>query len=464
MHICCIGAGYVGGPTMAVVAKHCPSTQISVVDVNAEQIQRWNSDVLPIFEPGLDEIVRATRGRNLRFTTDVKAEIAKADIVFIAVNTPTKESGVGAGCAADIKNCERCARTIAEAATSHTIVVEKSTVPVRTADAVERIITANATPGATFTVLSNPEFLAEGTAIRDLEAPARVLIGGPPTSRGRAAMDSLAAVYAHWVPRERILTTNVWSAELSKLVANAFLAQRISSINAISALCERTRADVTEVARAIGTDPRIGPGFLQASIGFGGSCFQKDVRNLVYLCHHFGLPDVAAYWEQVISINTWQRDRFARTMVETMMHTVTDKRIAIFGFAFKKNTGDVRETSAAYVIRRLHADGARCAVYDPAVTADAMHNELARLDDTQSGARLATMEASALAAATGAHAIAVVTEWDEFATYDYQALYDVMAKPAFVFDGRNVLDHRALRAIGFEVYVIGRPTVCQGGR
>ena len=226
-----------------------------------------------------------------------------------------------------------------------------------------------------------------------------------------------------------------------------------------AALCERTRADVTEVARAIGTDPRIGPGFLHASIGFGGSCFQKDVLNLVYLCHHFGLPDVAAYWEQVISINTWQRDRFARTMVETMMHTVTDKRIAIFGFAFKKDTGDVRETSATYVIRRLHADGARCAVYDPAVTADAMHNELARLDDTQSGARLATMEASALAAATGAHAIAVVTEWDEFATYDYQALYDVMAKPAFVFDGRNVLDHSALRAIGFEVYVIGRPTV-----
>ena len=471
MRICCMGAGYVGGPTMAVIARQCPDIRVSVVDRSAAQIARWNSARLPIYEPGLDDVVRAARGRNLFFSTDIDAEVAAADIVFIAVNTPTKTTGFGAGRAADIGNCEQCARRIAAvaAASGRTdkIVVEKSTVPVRTASAVARVLAAAApgppdapAPGPGFSVLSNPEFLAEGTAVRDLLEPSRVLIGGPPTAAGRAAVEALAAVYARWVPPQRILRTNLWSAELSKLVANAFLAQRVSSINAVSALCERTGADVAEVSRAVGADPRIGPRFLRASVGFGGSCFQKDVLNLVYLCEHFGLPEAAAYWQQVVTINAWQRDRFCRTMVESMMHTAAGKRIAIFGFAFKKDTGDARETPAAFVVRRMLDERALCAVHDPRVGAGAMYAELARhgVDD----ARYPDLAARAFAAATpleaarGAHAIAVLTEWDAFQACDYAALHAVMAKPAFVFDGRGILDHAALRALGFEVYAIGR--------
>ncbi|RME68863.1 MAG: nucleotide sugar dehydrogenase, partial [Verrucomicrobia bacterium] len=321
MKICCIGAGYVGGPTMAMIAKKCPDIEVTVVDINAERIAAWNSDNLPVFEPGLDEVVREARGRNLFFSTDVDNAIAEGDIIFVCVNTPTKTYGIGAGSAADLRYIELCARQIAKVARGKKIVVEKSTLPVRTAESLKTVLRANSTD-AEFQVLSNPEFLAEGTAISDLEDPDRVLIGGETTPEGLAAARVLADVYARWVPREKIITTNLWSSELSKLVANAFLAQRISSINSISALCEATEADIDEVAFAIGRDSRIGPKFLKASVGFGGSCFQKDILNLVYLCRHFGLPEVADYWEQVVKMNDWQKRRFATNIVKSLFNTV----------------------------------------------------------------------------------------------------------------------------------------------
>lgn len=447
---------------MAMIAKKCPHIRVTVVDMNAERIAAWNSDCLPIYEPGLDDLVKSCRDTNLFFSTEVDKGIIEADIVFISVNTPTKSSGVGSGRAANIKNCELCARNIAQVSRTPKIVVEKSTVPVRTAEAVQRVLAANEY-GLEFQVLSNPEFLAEGTAVEDLEDPSRVLIGGQQTPKGLAAIEKLVEVYANWVPREKILTTNLWSSELSKLVANAFLAQRISSINAISALCEKTNADVAEVSRAIGTDPRVGSRFLQASVGFGGSCFQKDILNLVYLCESFGLPEVAAYWEQVVSMNDYQKRRFAANMVKRMFNTVTGKSIAIFGFAFKKDTGDTRETAAASVIKDLLAEEAKMTVYDPKTTRKDMFWEL----DYQGATKvqfprrdeLVKTADNAYNACTGAHAIAVMTEWDEFKTLDYGAIYGTMAKPAFIFDGRNILDHAALRKIGFEVYAIGKPQV-----
>ena len=368
MKICCIGAGYVGGPTMAMIALKAPDIEVEVVDMNAARIAAWNAGKLPIYEPGLEEVVAKTRGRNLRFSTDVAGGIRSADIIFVAVNTPTKTYGVGAGRAADLRFIESVARTIAEHAQGPKIIVEKSTIPVKTAETIKDILAANA-KGFTCEVLSNPEFLAEGTAVADLEMPDRVLIGGERTPGGEAAVRKLADVYARWVPRERILTTNLWSSELSKLVANAFLAQRISSINSISALCEATGADVDEVAHAIGRDSRIGPKFLRASVGFGGSCFQKDILNLVYLCEHFSLPEVAAYWEAVVRMNDWQKHRFASRIVRSLFNTVADKRIAVLGFAFKKDTNDTRESAAISVCRDLLAEQARVVVYDPKVPA-----------------------------------------------------------------------------------------------
>ena len=377
------------------------------------------------------------------------------------MNTPTKTQGIGAGRAANIKNCELCARKIAEVATSNKIVVEKSTVPVRTAATIRRVLASNER-GLSFQVLSNPEFLAEGTAVDDLMNPARVLIGGEQTPEGLAAVETVVSVYAHWVPRDQIITTNLWSSELSKLVANAFLAQRVSSINSISALCEATQADVSEISRAIGSDPRIGSRFLNSSVGFGGSCFQKDILNLVYLCETFGLPEVAQYWQGVIDMNEYQKRRFSRMMVSRMFNTVTGKRIAIFGFAFKKDTGDTRETASAYVMRDLLDERAQLAVYDPQVERDQMFvefNYTLNVSETTVPGLDGMIETcpDAYTAAAGAHAIAVLTEWDEFKTLDYQRLYDSMAKPAFLFDGRNITDHAALRAIGFEVYAIGKP-------
>ena len=461
LRICCIGAGYVGGPTMAMIAKQCPDIQVTVVDLNQSRIDQWNSDVLPIYEPGLKEVVEEARGRNLSFSTDVEGGIRGANMIFISVNTPTKTHGVGAGRAANLEFVEKCARRIAECSQGHKIVVEKSTLPVRTAEAVKRILKSSSS-GATFDVLSNPEFLAEGTAVSDLLAPDRVLIGGESSE----AIEQLAQVYERWIPRQKILTTNLWSSELSKLTANAFLAQRVSSINAISALCEATGADVDEVAKAIGSDSRIGPKFLKASVGFGGSCFQKDILNLVYLCQHFGLSEVATYWEQVVKMNDYQKQRFSTRIIRTMFHTVSDKQIAIWGFAFKKDTNDTRESAAIYVCRDLLEEGARLVVYDPRVSEKQIRHDLedvfkdSSLEVSQRHKRLietnVSIASDAYQASEHAHAIAVMTEWDEFKKLDMKRVYENMYRPAFVFDGRNILDEAVLAKIGFEVHGIGR--------
>jgi UDPglucose 6-dehydrogenase len=448
-NILCIGAGYVGGPTMAVIAKNCPQHRVVVVDINESRIAAWQSDDLPIFEPGLLEVVQCARGRNLFFSTEINKNIAEADIIFVSVNTPTKTFGQGAGRAADLQYWEKTARQILENSSTSKIVVEKSTLPVRTAEAMERILNSN-NRGLHFDVLSNPEFLAEGTAMRDMEDPDRVLIGGRETESGQRAVQALVEVYSNWVPRERILTTNLWSSELSKLVANAFLAQRISSINAISALCEKTGADVSEVARAIGMDSRIGSKFLRASVGFGGSCFRKDILNMVYLCEHYALDEVAAYWEQVILMNEYQEARFVSNMISAMFNTVAGKRVALLGAAFKANTGDTRESPALAVTRGLLEEHAMVVLSDP----HALDN--ARID-LGAAADKVIFEEDPYRAANGAHAIALLTEWKQFTELDYQCIFESMAKPAFIFDGRNTLDHQALHDIGFNVYAIGKP-------
>lgn len=460
LKICCMGAGYVGGPTMAMIASKCPDIQVTVVDLNQARVDAWNSDDLPIYEPGLDELVKGCRGKNLFFSTSVEEAVAAADVIFVSVNTPTKTFGIGAGRAADTKNCELCARTIAKVSKTNKIVVEKSTVPVKTAHALERVLSASDT-GVSFQVLNNPEFLAEGTAVKDLDAPSRVLIGSQQTPEGLKAAAVLSAVYARWVPQERIITTNLWSSELSKLVANAFLAQRISSINSISALCENTGADVDEVARAVGSDYRVGKYFLRSSVGFGGSCFQKDILNLVYLCETRGLVEVARYWQSVIDMNDYQKTRFAKNIVQALFNTVSGKRIALLGFAFKKDTGDTRESAAAYIAQFLLQERARVTVYDPKVKAESMFMELdyscqVNEETTPGLKKMITLESDVYEAVAGSHCIALMTEWDEFKTYDYQRMYDSMMKPAFVFDGRNILDHDALRKIGFEVHAIGK--------
>merc|ERR1712134_94229 len=376
--ICCIGAGYVGGPTCSVIALKCPHIKVTVVDINQSRIDQWNSDELPIYEPGLDEVVKAARGRNLFFSSDVDSHIKSADLIFISVNTPTKTYGVGKGRAADLKYVEACARRIASETEGFKIVVEKSTVPVRSAETIKTILTQNTKAGNSFQVLSSPEFLAEGTAISDLQDPDRVLIGGDTSKEGHMAVDALAAVYENWVAPEKIIKTNVWSSELSKLAANAFLAQRISSINAMSAVCEATGANVDEVAVCCGSDTRIGPKFLKASVGFGGSCFQKDILNLVYLCRSFGLPEVADYWHQVILMNDYQKRRFAENIVSKMFNTVSGKKIAVFGFAFKKDTGDTRETPGIDVCKILMTEKAKISVYDPKVSREQIYLDLGK--------------------------------------------------------------------------------------
>jgi len=446
--ICCIGAGYVGGPTMAMIAKKCPDVQVTVVDINEQRIDAWKSDELPIYEPGLDDVVAEALGRNLFFSTDVDQGIRDADIVFVSVNTPTKTFGAGAGKASDLQYWELCARRIKEVSTSDKIIVEKSTLPVRTAEAMERVLHSGQ-GNVHFEVLSNPEFLAEGTAVGDLEDPDRVLIGGHDTPTGRKALQTLVDIYAQWVPREKILTANVWSAELSKLAANAFLAQRVSSINSISALCEETGADVGEVAGAIGMDSRIGPKFLKASVGFGGSCFKKDILNLVYLCETYGLQEPADYWRQVVEMNDYQEVRFVNRMLSTMFNTIASKRIAVFGFAFKADTSDTRESPAIKVCRELAAEHASLVISDPKAMGNAKLEMPELVDQIE-------FESDPYKAAKGAHAIAVLTEWKEYQELDYQRIYDDMAKPSFIFDGRNMLDHQTLFDIGFEVYSIGK--------
>lgn len=458
--ICCIGAGYVGGPTMSVIAQNCPEVQVTVVDLNEKRIAAWNDedlDKLPIYEPGLDKVVGEARGRNLFFSTEVDKAIDEADMIFISVNTPTKTYGIGKGMAADLKYIELCARQIASVATSDKIVVEKSTLPVRTAETLKRILD-NTGNGVNFDILSNPEFLAEGTAIEDLQNADRVLIGGDNDERGIKAKDALVEIYAQWLPKERILTTNVWSSELSKLTANAFLAQRVSSINALSELCEVTEADVNEVARAIGTDSRIGPKFLKSSVGFGGSCFQKDILNLVYIAKSFGLDAVADYWEQVIIMNDHQKRRFAAKMVSTLFNTVSGKKITLLGWAFKKDTNDTRESAAIYVADYLLNEQAEITVYDPKVSAEQVYADLDYLNtrSEEENRKLVTVVNDPLEACKDSHAIAIMTEWDEFKTYDWETIYKDMFKPAFLFDGRALLDSEKLDEIGFETYVIGK--------
>ena len=446
--ILCIGAGYVGGPTMAVIADRCPHYRVTVVDIDEDRIRAWNGNRLPIYEPGLDEVVARARGRNLFFSTDIEEGIRNGDIIFVSVNTPTKTFGQGAGRAADLQYWEKTARQILQNASSNKIIVEKSTLPVRTAAAMERILNA-APEGPRFDVVSNPEFLAEGTAVRDLESPDRVLVGSRETPEGIQARKAVVEIYANWVPGDRILESNIWSSELSKLTANAFLAQRISSINSISALCEKTNAVVDEVAYAIGMDSRIGSKFLKASVGFGGSCFKKDILNLVYICENYGLDEVARYWESVVRINEWQEKRFVRNMLSNLFNTAAGKRIALFGFAFKANTGDTRESPAIEVARGLLEERAVLVITDP----KALENARAVLEDVDGNV---SFEEDPYRAAEGAHAIALLTEWELYRSLDYERIFRTMVQPAFIFDGRNILDHEKLHEIGFNVFAIGK--------
>lgn len=449
--ILCIGAGYVGGPTMALIAYKCPQYKVTVVDIDPTRIAQWNSDNLPIYEPGLDEIVKATRDRNLFFSTEIERGIKESDIIFVSVNTPIKMFGAGSGMAADLQYWEKTARQIRKYAESHKIIVEKSTLPVKTALAMERILTSTEND-ISFEVLSNPEFLAEGTAIKDLEDPDRVLIGSRETPSGLKARDELIEIYANWVPMERIITSNVWSSELSKLVANAFLAQRISSINSITALCEKTDANIMEVARAVGMDSRVGSKFLNASVGFGGSCFKKDILNLVYLCRHYGLDEVADYWEGVVRINDYQKERFILNMLGAMFNTLAGKKICLFGFAYKANTGDTRESPAIFISKRLVEEKAELVITDP----KALNNARTDLDGIEG--KISYVE-DPYDASAACDAIAVMTEWEIYKDLDFEKIYKSMAKPAFIFDGRNILDHKRLYEIGFNVFPIGKPAL-----
>jgi UDPglucose 6-dehydrogenase len=458
-NICCIGAGYVGGPTMAIIASKCPHIKVTVVDLNEKRIAAWNdADVakIPIYEPGLSDVVAIARGRNLFFSTEVDKAIADAEMIFISVNTPTKTYGLGKGMAADLKYIELCARQIAAVSTSNKIVVEKSTLPVRTAEAIKNILD-NTGNGVQFQILSNPEFLAEGTAVEDLLNPDRVLIGGGSDTDEQEAIQALVDIYANWVDKSKILTTNLWSSELSKLTANAFLAQRVSSINAMSELCEKTGANVNEVAKAIGMDSRIGSKFLKASVGFGGSCFQKDILNLVYIAKSYNLNEVADYWEQVIIMNDHQKRRFASNIIQTLYNTVSDKKIAFLGWAFKKDTNDTRESAAIYVADHLLFERAKIAVYDPQVALPTILTDLNYLETRSVAENEIAVSSSSdvYDNCKDAHAIAVMTEWDEFKTLDWQQIYDDMKKPAFVFDGRNILDKEKMNQIGFVYQAVG---------
>ncbi|MCB1139685.1 MAG: nucleotide sugar dehydrogenase [Leptospiraceae bacterium] len=445
--ILCLGAGYVGGPTMAVIAEKCHDINVTVVDLNEDRIKAWNSDSLPVYEPGLDEMVKGRRGKNLHFKVASSELLASADMIFVSVNTPTKMYGQGAGRAADLRFWELAARDILKHAKSGTIIVEKSTVPVKTAEAISRILHSG-TEGKQFSVLSNPEFLAEGTAIKDLLNPDRVLIGNEPGEEGKAAGEALANVYRRWVPTDRVLLTNVWSSELSKLVANAFLAQRVSSINSVSAICEATGADVSEISRAIGMDSRIGPKFLQAGVGFGGSCFKKDILNLSYICETFGLSEVAAYWRSVVDMNDYQMERFVKRIVEAQFNTVAGKKQALLGFAFKPDTNDTRETPALTVTRKLLEEKAKVVIHDP----EALENAKWDLKDEQGDI---SYEPDVYKACEGAHSVIILTHWQEYRELDYERIFSAMEKPAFLFDGRLWLNPEKMHKIGFNYLGIG---------
>ena len=457
-NICCIGAGYVGGPTMSVIASNCPDYIVNVVDINQQRIKAWNSNdfnQLPVFEPGLEKIVKECRGRNLFFSNKLEECISNADIVFISVNTPTKTKGIGAGFASDLKWIESSARQIARFAKSHTIVVEKSTLPVKTAETIKFILNSSEQNDdineennkKTFSIVSNPEFLAEGTAINDLQNPDRVLIGG----EDEYSINLVSDIYKNWVHQDRIITTNLWSSELSKLVANAFLAQRISSINSISALCENTGADISEVAKAIGTDSRIGSKFLKPGPGFGGSCFKKDILNLVYLCRYYGLNEVADYWEKVVDINSWQQTRISSLVIRNLFGTLSNKKLAVFGFSFKANTNDIRESPSINISKNLLQEGANLSFYDPKVNSKKI---LSEFDEISNNKNVFICD-STIEAAKGSDAIIVLTDWDEFNYLDWKSIFEVMRKPAWVFDSRVFLDKQYLKDLGFKVWSLG---------
>ncbi|GLI66104.1 hypothetical protein VaNZ11_009710, partial [Volvox africanus] len=467
--VACIGAGYVGGPSMSCLAYKCPDVTVTVIDISPERVAAWNSDDLPLYEPGLLEVVKSARGRNLFFSTDAQKHLAEADLIFVCVNTPTKLTGVGAGKAATFGFWEAAARLIAASCQGcgPKIIAEKSPVPVKTAQAMSRVLSGCQDGVKTrFEVISNPEFMSAGTAIQDCLNPDRVLIGGGETPEGQAAVESLARLYRRWVPSERVLSMGLWSSELAKLAANAFLAQRVSSINAISALCEETGADVEQVSHAIGTDSRISPRFLAAGCGFGGPALQKHVLNLVYICESLGLTQVAQYWQQVVDMNDWIKARFVRRVITSMFNTIRGKRIAVLGFAYKANTTDTRDTAAIDVCRGLLLDGAALSVYDPKVDPEQIHLDMClprgslehpRRQHTTVSLATVDVARSAYDACRGAHGLCVLTDWPEFRSLDFQAIYASMMKPAFVFDGRGALDQRGLREIGFVVYALGKP-------
>ena len=456
-NICCIGAGYVGGPTMSIIAQKNPKIKVHVVDMNVNKIAAWNSENLenlPVYEPGLSKVVKEARGRNLFFSTEINKHIDKADMIFISVNTPTKTSGEGKGYAADLKYVEACAKQIAEVSKSNKIIVEKSTVPVRTSEKIKEILISN-NSDVHFQILSNPEFLAEGTAMRDLEIPDRVLIGGDNTIEGKKAINSLVEIYASWVPKENILTTNLWSSELSKLTANAFLAQRISSINSLSELCEETGADIEEVSKAIGMDSRIGKSFLKTSVGFGGSCFQKDILNLVYIARSMGLEKVANYWEQILIINKHQRDRFSKKIIHLIRKEKLVPKILLLGWAFKKNTNDTRESAAIYVANNLLNKNIKIDVYDPKVKQSQVDFDLSNLNPDYDKSMVNFIEEPFLNISKY-NIIAIMTEWDEFKNYDWEKIYKKTKKPSYIYDGRNILGIQNIKKIGFNYIGLGR--------
>ena len=456
-NICCIGAGYVGGPTMSVIALNCPELIINVVDLDPKKIEAWNSkdfSKLPVFEPGLGKIIKKCRGKNLFFSTDVEENIGKADIIFISVNTPTKQIGVGKGYASDLKWIESSARQISKFAQKHTIVVEKSTLPVKTAETIKKILessheSSNSQDQKSFSIISNPEFLAEGTAINDLQNPDRVLIGGD----DKESIRKIVSIYKNWVNPEKIITTNLWSSELSKLVANAFLAQRISSINSISALCESTGANIKEVVLAIGADSRIGNKFLNPGPGFGGSCFKKDILNLVYLCKYYGLSEVSEYWEQVVKINYWQQERISSIVIKSLFGTLANKRLAIFGFSFKANTNDTRESPSISIAKNLLKEGVELNFYDPRVKKEQILREFVGEEYKE---KVFVCE-SEICAAKATDAVIVLTEWDQFRFLEWKKIYKIMRKPAWVFDSRIFLDRDKLEDIGFNTWTTGTP-------
>ena len=458
-NICCIGAGYVGGPTMAIIAQKNPDITVTVVDINENRIAAWNSnnfDKLPIYEPGLPDVVKEARGRNLFFSTDIISAIINSEMIFISVNTPTKTSGEGKGFAADLKYVELCAKQIAEVSTTEKIIVEKSTVPVRTSEKIKEILNSS-NKGIDFQILSNPEFLAEGTAMRDLKIPDRVIIGGDNTKKGNKAIQSLVKIYSSWVPKKNILTTNLWSSELSKLTANAFLAQRISSINSLSELCEETGADIEEVAKAIGMDSRIGSSFLKTSVGFGGSCFQKDILNLVYISRSIGLEKVANYWEQILIINAHQRDRFAKKIKSLINNKSLNKNVCFLGWAFKKDTNDTRESAAIYVSDNLIKSNINLNIYDPKVKESQIFFDMNYINGNDTNNRkYVSVYNNPLDCIDKTNIIAILTEWDEFKDYNWKKIFDKMSKPAYIYDGRNILEKEKLESIGFNYIGLGR--------